>query len=87
MGVITRCSRVSSKHLGKSIYSQKKQKSRWNSELLVGTVIYPFEQRIARLNSNLPVGTVPATVPRYSTPTTVRQNTGNLHLEPCKTIF
>ena len=52
---------MSSKLLGKYIYSQKKQKSHWNSKL--------------------PVGTVPATV------LTKRQNTGNLHLKPCKIIF
>ena len=62
------CSRMSSKHLGKSIYSQKKQKCRWNSELPAGTVICPLEP-------------YPATV------FTKRQNTGNLHLEPCKIIF
>ena len=67
---------VSSKHLGKSIYSQKKQKSRWNGELPVGTVNCPLEQYPLQC--------------RYSTPATVltkRQNTGKLHLEPCKTIF
>ena len=43
--------------------AKKKQNSRLNSEMPVGTVICPFEQWIARWNSNLPVGTVPATVP------------------------
>ena len=54
----------------------------------VGTVICPLEQWNARWNSDLPVWIV--ICPFEQCPATVltkRQNTGNLHLEPCKTIF
>ena len=44
-----------------------------------------LEQILAVLIVFLPVATVPATVP--ATVLTKRQNTGNLHLEPCKIIF
>ena len=40
-----------------------------------------LEQILAVLIVFLPVATVPATV------LTKKQNTGNLHLEPCKIIF
>ena len=58
--------------LEKSFYRPKNQYSR-------------LEQIIAVLIVFLPVATVPATVP--ATVFTKRQNTGNLHLEPCKIIF
>ena len=58
--------------LEKSFYRPKNQYSR-------------LEQILAVLIVFLLVATVPATVP--ATVLTKRQNTGNLHLEPCKIIF
>ena len=62
--------------LKKSFYRPKNQYSR-------------LEQIIAVLIVFLPVATVRATVPATvpATVLTKRQNTGNLHLEPCKIIF
>ena len=62
--------------LEKSFYRPKNQYSR-------------LEQILAVLIVFLPVATVPAII-STTVPTTVltkRQNTGNLHLEPCKIIF
>ena len=58
--------------LEKSFYRPKNQYSR-------------LEQILAVLIVFLPVATVPTTMP--ATVLTKRQNTGNLHLEPCKIIF